>query len=143
MANPTSPLNGQGKQLWYGIDPANPGTAYLLAVEGAIAMGSGLTPAGRLVVTPYRPTGATRSSVTAADSDTLVLAANADRRGATIYNESTAVLYLALGEAAASATDYTVQVTASGYYEVPFGYSGQIRGIWAAVNGAARVTELE
>jgi hypothetical protein len=35
-----------------------------------------------------------------------------------------------------------VQIAASGYYEVPFGYPGAIDGIWASANGNARITEL-
>lgn len=95
-----------------------------------------------IVSTAPTITGNGPSSVTAAAADTLLLAANTARRGATVYNDSTAALSLSLGTAAASATAFTVKVPASGYYEVPFGYSGQIRGIWAAANGAARVTEV-
>ena len=84
----------------------------------------------------------TRANVSGAASDTLILASNANRRGATIYNDSTAILYLALGTVAASTTSFTLQLAASSYYEVPFNYSGEIRGIWASATGAARVTEL-
>jgi hypothetical protein len=112
-----------------------------------------ITPAGALptantarfeLVTEQAKAGtATRSSVGDAAADTLVLAANALRKGATVFNESTAILYLGLGTTAASATNYTVQIPASGYYEVPFWFSGQIRGYWASdAGGNARVTEL-
>lgn len=84
----------------------------------------------------------TRSTVASAVADTLLLAANANAKGRTIYNDSTAVLYVALGSAAASAASYTTQVAAGGYYEVLSGYTGEIRGIWAAANGNARVTEI-
>lgn len=83
------------------------------------------------------------ASTSVASSSTVVnlLAANTARKGATIYNESTAVLYVKFG-AAASATSYTVQVAANAYYEIPFGYTGLITGLWATANGNARVTEL-
>lgn len=84
---------------------------------------------------------ATPASVTAATSSTSLLAANANRRGATIFNDSTAILYLALA-GSASTTAFTTKVQPDGYYEVPFDYAGAIFGIWAAANGAARVTEL-
>ena len=64
------------------------------------------------------------------------------RSGATVYNDSTAILYLALGTAAASTTDFTVKMVADAYYEVPFGYTGAIRGIWASATGSARVGEI-
>ena len=83
------------------------------------------------------------TSATAATASTTVLAANANRKGAYFYNDSTAVLYLAFA-ATASTTAYTVQLLTGGYYEMPEKplYTGLITGIWAAVNGAVRVTEL-
>lgn len=84
----------------------------------------------------------TTSSVNDSASSVTVLAANAARLGATVYNDSTVALYLKLG-ATASATDFTVKIAADGYYEVPSGYTGIIDGIWASdASGAARVTEL-
>lgn len=59
----------------------------------------------------------------------------------TVFNESTSILYVMFGPAA-SLTNYTVQVPAGAYYEVPQPiYRGQITGIWAAANGFAQVTE--
>lgn len=100
---------------------------------GAVIVANG----GAAVITGNGP-----SSVASANSNTLLLAANANRRGATITNDSTAVLYVSLGTNAASASNFTVKLAAAAYYEVPFGYSGEIRGIWASVNGSARVTEV-
>lgn len=82
------------------------------------------------------------TSVGASITSVSLLAANADRAGATFYNESTSVLYLAYG-ATASATAYTVAIPASGYYELPApAYTGAISGIWVAANGNARITEV-
>lgn len=81
--------------------------------------------------------------VTSAAADTLILAANQNRKGATIYNESTAILYLVLSAATATITNYSVQIPASGSFVLQeTDYVGQIRGIWAAANGAAMVTEF-
>jgi hypothetical protein len=75
------------------------------------------------------------------------LAANRNRKGATITNESTAALYLRLEAAVASLTAYTVVLAGAGaapyaYYEVPFGYTGELRGIWDSATGNARITEF-
>ncbi len=86
------------------------------------------------------PTTAITSVAGSATSVTL-LALNTARRGATIYNDSTALLYLKLG-ATASTSSFTVKIVADGYYEVPFGYSGVIDGIWASATGNARITEV-
>lgn len=77
---------------------------------------------------------------TITDSSTL-LAANAARRGATVYNDSAALLYLSLG-ATATTTSHTVQVLGFGYYEVPYGYTGIVTGRWSTATGSARITEL-
>ena len=83
----------------------------------------------------------TPSSVVAAAADTALLAANTARLGATIYNDSTATLYLVAGSGAASTTNYTIQIAPNGYYELPYNYTGAVRGIWTAANGNARITE--
>lgn len=84
----------------------------------------------------------TQTSVAGAAVDTSILASNANRKGATVYNDSTAILYLLVGTGAASNTVYTLQIAGGGYYEVPFGYTGQIRGIWASATGNARIVEF-
>jgi hypothetical protein len=83
-----------------------------------------------------------QSSVNDTNSNTTLLASNANRLGATIYNDSTVALYVKLG-ATASTTSFTVKMSAGAYYEVPFNYTGIIDGIWASdASGAARITEL-
>src|SRR5260221_10107666 len=62
--------------------------------------------------TPQTSATATRSNVAGAAADTSLLASNAARKGALFYNDSTAILYLAYGAAAASLTSCTVQVPA-------------------------------
>ncbi len=95
---------------------------------------------GRSVVTQKSGT-ATLSNVSGSASSVTVLAANTSRLGATVYNDSTAILYLKFG-ATASTTSFTVKLQADDYYEVPFGYVGILDGIWASATGSARVTEL-
>lgn len=91
-------------------------------------------------------TTGTPSTVASSATNTTLLASNSSRMGATITNESTAVLYVKFG-ATASLTSYAVTLAGSStapyaYLEVPFRYSGIIDGIWASANGNARVTEL-
>lgn len=60
-----------------------------------------------------------------------------------VYNESaSATLYLSFSATAASLTAYSVQVPPMGYVELPITYTGQLRGIWSAAVGNARVTEM-
>jgi len=85
-------------------------------------------------------TGTVTSTAGSASNATL-LAANIHRVGATVYNDSTAALYVKLG-ATASTSSFTIKLNQGDYYEVPFSYQGIIDGIWASATGNARVTEL-
>ena len=81
----------------------------------------------------------TSPSVTTAS--TSILASNANRLGATIYNDAGSTCFVKLG-ATASATSYSVQVAVGGYYEVPFQYTWAIDGIVSSGTATLRVTEL-
>ena len=101
------------------------------------------TPATPLSIT-VPTTTATLSSVASAVATTVLLAASASRRGFIIFNESTAVLYVALASTATTAA-YTDQVPAGGKFIMPTWpsrYTGDVSGIWAAANGFARVTSV-
>lgn len=94
------------------------------------------------------PTTGTKSNVNDTNSSTTILASNASRKGAVIWNDSTAVLYLDLSGGTASATSCSVKLIADAFYELPDNgkrgcYTGAITGIWASdASGAARVTEF-
>lgn len=82
-----------------------------------------------------------QTTVGSSTSSVILLSPNAARIGATIFNNSTAILYLILGPTASSSS-FTVLINSQGYYETPFGYGGTIAGIWASVSGSALITEL-
>jgi len=84
---------------------------------------------------------ATPSTVASSANSQTLLAANANRKGLTIWNDSTGNLFIDFHDAV-STTEYAVKISAGGYYEMPFGYTGIISGIWDAVNGNALVREL-
>lgn len=87
-------------------------------------------------------TAASLTNVASSATNVTLKAANASRRGLTIFNDSEAVLYVKFG-ATASASSFTVKIAAGGYYEMPLPiYVGIVDGIWASANGNARVTEL-
>lgn len=96
---------------------------------------------GIAVALPRASTGTVTSPAAVTTSVATVLAANAARVGATVYNESGAICYLKLG-AAGSLTSYTVQVAIGAYYETPFGYTGILTGITLSGTAVLRVTEL-
>jgi len=85
----------------------------------------------------------TFTAATATAGGATLQAVNTNRLWWSVFNESTAILYLKLGTSP-STTSYTVQVPAGGYWEMPPGiiWTGAITGIWSAANGNARTTEL-
>lgn len=123
----TQPVSGT---FWQATQP----------VSGTVTANAGT---GTFTTSSARPGTGTQTSVASTiTTNTTILAANAARLGATIYNESTAVLFILLGAGTESATIYTLQMAAGAYYEVPFGFTGIIKGHWASANGSARVMEL-
>lgn len=103
---------------------------------------------GRLLVSGAGgsgPTAATGTVTAVADNAASVtlLAANTARKGATIVNTSTALLYVKCGATATTAS-FTVILNTNQYWECPFGYTGVIDGIWASDpnTGSAVVTEF-
>jgi hypothetical protein len=91
----------------------------------------------------------TNANVASSTSSVALQAANPLRKGWSVHNDSTSVLYVKLG-ATAAATSYTVKLAAGDYYELPVMvggkagsgvYTGVIHGIWVSENGAARVAE--
>lgn len=99
---------------------------------------------GRLIVRNKARTGTVTSQADQATNVTL-LALNELRLGASIVNESSSILYVKCG-ATATSSSYTIALAPMGsvgsYWEVPFGYTGIIDGIWSADStGSARITE--
>ena len=103
--------------------------------------GTELGTATNPVVVAQQTATATLTNVAASASSVTVLASNAARKGAIVYNDSSATCYLKFGSAA-TATSYTVALGGQAYYEAPFGYTGILCGIWAVASGNARITEI-
>ncbi len=105
-----------------------------------------VTNAGTFAVqnTPPVATTATLANVSGSASSVTLQASNASRLGLTIYNDSSATLYVKFGSSA-SATSFTVQLQAGEYWELQTSgcrYTGIVTGIWGSATGAARITEL-
>lgn len=90
-----------------------------------------------------QPAVATVTTVPVAAVVVTLLAANAGRLGALVYNDSNQRLYVKLG-AGASTANFTVRLDPQAYYELPFPvYTGQITAVRAAGPATSvQVTEL-
>jgi hypothetical protein len=91
-------------------------------------------------MTVTQATTATTTSVASSATSVTLFAASSNDRMRTIFNESTAVLYVKFG-ATASTTSYKFQLAPGALFEFtsPM-YAGQVDGIWASANGFARLT---
>jgi hypothetical protein len=86
---------------------------------------------------------ASRTTVANTTVATTILSNNDLRKGATIYNSSNKLLYIAFGPVDATLASFTALIATNGYYELPYGFTGRISGIWGASgSGGALVTEL-
>jgi hypothetical protein len=115
---------------------------YQLIASGPIAATvGGFTASGAYAGTyPASPT-----FIAAANADTLLLAANANRRLAIISNLSTTALLVLLSTTVAAANNFSFVVGSGQTLELPVPvYTGQIRGFWngAAPTAGAGVTEV-
>lgn len=85
-------------------------------------------------------TAPTHTSPTGTGADITIQASNGAREGLTIYNSSGVTVNVRLG-AAATSTDFTIQLAALSYYEMPRPiYTGDVHAIWAS--GDIQVEEL-
>lgn len=111
-------------------DGTNPGRVVNVQPDGALEVASNIASQSAL------------TNVASVVASVQLAAANLNRRGLILFNDSTSALYVAYG-ATASATSFTVKVAAGGlhFMDVPV-FLGQVNGAWATANGFCRVTDL-
>ncbi len=81
-----------------------------------------------------------QTRVASSTTATTLAPVTPSRSGLILYNDSTSVLKLRLGEDVA-ADVYDFKLAAGGYWEDPYGYVGAVSGMWDTADGAARVCE--
>lgn len=113
------------------------------AIEPNVTVGQATAANLQVTTQPAGSTGAQTSVAATVTTNTTLIAADATRKGLTIYNESTSVLFVLLGAGTESSSVYTVQIPANGYYEVPQGFAAlRASGHWVTANGNARITAV-
>jgi hypothetical protein len=95
-----------------------------------------------LLTAEVRASSGTRTTVAAATGSTQILASNGNRKSSILYNDSSSLVYIGMGSAAVSSSDYTFPLNGGGIYEVEYGYTGIIRAAWVTATGQMRVTEF-
>jgi hypothetical protein len=136
----TEGTNGNHRQVVVLGDPAT--NAGVAAVDATAGLKVNLGADNDVTVTALAvAAAATLANVSDTASSTTLLASNAARLAAIIYNDSTVGLYVKYG-ATASATSFTYFLDAGESYREER-YTGVIDGIWESdASGTARVTEL-
>lgn len=98
---------------------------------------------GALKMAGEVPATGTLTNVNASATSVTLLASNTSRKQAIFFNDSSANLYLGYTSSAVSVTSYSIRIPGGAYYEAPWPvYTGQINGIWDAVIGTVRITEM-
>lgn len=102
---------------------------------------------GAIIVEPVASATQVVTGVAQSVADVVLKAANANRIGITIANDTTssAILYVRVGGTAATVASggYTVAIQPGGYWEAPFRPTTAIHGIWGGAGpGFANVTEF-
>jgi hypothetical protein len=85
----------------------------------------------------------TTTSITSTTTSTLILAANPNRRGLMISNQSTSKLYLSFATPALPGNSF-IEVAPSAFVllDQQMIFTNAIHGIWANAQGTCQVTEL-
>jgi hypothetical protein len=119
---------------WYA-----PGVIIVQVSGSAVSSSNPLPVTGRISLSAT----ATLTSVAGSASSVSLLALNASRKGLYVFNESSAILYLAFA-GVASLTAYTTQIAANTFFQMPIDpvYTGVISGIWGSATGNARITQF-
>ncbi len=94
----------------------------------------------------YKPSTSglcTFSTVASAAASTTLLAANLRRKGGSFFNTDANALCIRMdGGVATTTTGFNVRLVQNAYFEIPFGYTGAITGIWEVDGaGAANIAE--
>jgi ornithine carbamoyltransferase len=136
----TEGTNSNHRQVVVLGDPAT--NAGVAAVDATAGLKVNLGADNDVTVTALAvAAAATLANVSDTASSTTLLASNAARLAAIIYNDSTVGLYVKYG-ATASATSFTYFLDAGESYREER-YTGIIDGIWESnASGSMRVTEL-
>lgn len=95
-----------------------------------------------MAVLSSNATSASRFSVTAATTVTVVLAVNSARKGFMFQNNGTGTMFVILGAVAGSLTDYSFSIAPGQFFESPVDFTGLVSAIWSVTGGNALVTEF-
>lgn len=119
------------------------GEIYAVGTGGAsLALSSDITNLSTTLMGVRVAGASVTASVASSATAVTIQAANGSRKGLTIVNDSTQILYIKY-DSTVTTSLYTFKLFPQMTFimDEPF-YTGVVSGIWASANGAAKVTEL-
>jgi hypothetical protein len=126
--------DANGNTQMVGVGAAGTPDAGVLTIQG-------ITGGTSIPVTPAPASTATITSVASTTSTVVLKAANVNRKGLVLYNNSTKTCFVAFAATSTNAA-FTVLMQANSLYEMQTLYTGTVSAIWQNTNGAMLVTEL-
>jgi hypothetical protein len=110
------------------------------------ALPAGTNQIGTVIERPRPALTATKSNVAWNAAAQALLAANNNRIGGSVVNDTDGIMFILLGAGAASATNFSyvidAKTTVAGQWEIPGDWNGLVSCFWSTGStGAARVTE--
>lgn len=144
MANENSLADANNNRSLIGLTTGGETRNVRTTDDGALLVSgsTGGTTIGSVTIAPS--TAAAISTVAVTTTSGTALAANANRKGAMVVNESTSpgIALIAMATAASS-TAYSAPVAPGGYWEMPLpAYTGAISVVTVSTAATLRVTEL-
>jgi hypothetical protein len=80
------------------------------------------------------------TTVAASTTAGVLITANPNRKGLTIQNASTGILYIDF-DGNVTPTSFLARLASQAYFEAPINYTGAVHGVWTNTNGAAEIRE--
>lgn len=140
MASNQSPIITEITDGYHGIVSVTPPGTPAMVEDRALVVA--ISPNNAFTVNFAKSAIVIKTNIASSGSSVILLPANMSRLGATIYNDSlSGFLYINLGSAV-DASDFVIKLFPLQYYEIPFGYVGDINGCWSIINGFARIAEF-
>lgn len=90
---------------------------------------------------PSSSSATTKKTVAYTVTEVVLLDSNPERKLASFQNISNRILYIDF-DGAVTTTDFGIPIAANSIYEMPVGFTGEVRGIWASGgSGSCKIIE--
>jgi hypothetical protein len=128
-----------------GLTAATLAALETVTVNGVVGLeAASLSALENTTVTQLKTTTSARSTVSAGLTSVMLIGSNPNRKGLSIFNDTTGVLSIAYANVTVSTINFDTKIPAGATLtlDMSFPYIGQINGIWDTAVGFARLVEF-